>query len=230
MDHETASQTRAAERYTLGSMRSPEKEAFEEHFLVCSECLDEIRVGLVFAANAREVFRDADAASGTPQKPRLTNWIRDISNRKWVVPLLFGANLILLLCLGADWSTGQRTEAALRAPEFVQSLVVRGPAGGPEEEGLTDVRTQRLVLAFYSRESLDSVSFVIRDARGATVRTGRVNGPPITASGEGYLVCEVGDLPPGRYEITLSGRTGSAEMPLGFTRVRRPGSRSGSAS
>ena len=47
MDHEVASTTHAVERYLLGEMPSPERDAFEEHYFACTECAEGVRSGSV---------------------------------------------------------------------------------------------------------------------------------------------------------------------------------------
>jgi Putative zinc-finger len=58
MDHNLATRIQAPTRYLLGELSLPEREDFEEHFFTCRECAEELRTGVMFAANARAVFRD----------------------------------------------------------------------------------------------------------------------------------------------------------------------------
>jgi hypothetical protein len=68
MDHETAIQTKASERYAIGDLSSSERDAFEEHFSDCSRCLDDVSLASTFAANAKAVFRERSHA-----RPALPN-------------------------------------------------------------------------------------------------------------------------------------------------------------
>ncbi len=67
MDHSTALETQAAERYTLGELTSPEREEFEDHFFSCSDCAAALQEYEVFVANARAVFTE-DAQAKQPQQ------------------------------------------------------------------------------------------------------------------------------------------------------------------
>src|SRR3954453_2088787 len=58
MDHETAVQTGATERYLLGELTGEDRDRFEEHFFICPECSEDVRALTVFAANAKAVFRE----------------------------------------------------------------------------------------------------------------------------------------------------------------------------
>ena len=58
MDHQIALNTQAVERYTLSELTSPEREAFEEHFFSCPDCITALREYEIFVANTRAVFKE----------------------------------------------------------------------------------------------------------------------------------------------------------------------------
>jgi hypothetical protein len=74
MDHETAIQTKASERYAIGDLSSIEREAFEEHFSDCTRCLDDVSLASTFAANAKAVFRERAHAKLAPPNSFL-HWL-----------------------------------------------------------------------------------------------------------------------------------------------------------
>src|SRR5207253_156009 len=57
MDHEVIVKTQSAEKYLLGELRPPEREAFEQHYFECPECAEDVRLGFQFRENAKAVFR-----------------------------------------------------------------------------------------------------------------------------------------------------------------------------
>ncbi len=59
MDHAEAARTAAIDKYLLGELPEPEREAFEEHFFSCPECARQVSLGAVFKANARAVMNQA---------------------------------------------------------------------------------------------------------------------------------------------------------------------------
>src|SRR5258707_14842799 len=66
MDHETAVQLQAAERYVLDEFSPEERADFEEHFFGCRGCADEVRSATILAANTKVVLREtALDAAGT---------------------------------------------------------------------------------------------------------------------------------------------------------------------
>jgi len=58
MDHELAIKNQSVERYFLGEMELPEREAFEEHFFVCDLCADDVRATSAFVDNAKDILRE----------------------------------------------------------------------------------------------------------------------------------------------------------------------------
>lgn len=61
MNHQEALELQAVERYLLDELTSSQKEAFEEHYFSCPECVAALREQEIFAANLRAVATD-DAA------------------------------------------------------------------------------------------------------------------------------------------------------------------------
>ena len=59
MDHETAVQLQAAERYVLEEFSPKERADFEEHFFGCPGCADEVRSATILAANTKVVLKEA---------------------------------------------------------------------------------------------------------------------------------------------------------------------------
>lgn len=62
MDHSEAVTTNAVEQYFLGELRGAQRDAFEEHFMTCAECAQEVRIAAMFMDNTREVLQ-TDAPS-----------------------------------------------------------------------------------------------------------------------------------------------------------------------
>ena len=69
MDHETAIQVKAHERYAMGELADADRDAFEEHFAGCPSCMEEVWTLSAFAANARAVFHDRAATAAKPATP-----------------------------------------------------------------------------------------------------------------------------------------------------------------
>ena len=53
MEHDQATQLRAAERYLLGELSDAERKEFEEHFFVCPACEEEVGAGIILQVSFR---------------------------------------------------------------------------------------------------------------------------------------------------------------------------------
>ncbi|MCS6952021.1 MAG: zf-HC2 domain-containing protein [Bryobacterales bacterium] len=56
MDHAEAERTGAVDRYLLGELTEPEREAFEEHYFACPQCARDVLAGEALRANVRAVL------------------------------------------------------------------------------------------------------------------------------------------------------------------------------
>lgn len=98
MNHQQALETKAAERYLLREMNADERRAFEEHYLECAECLENVTFGSEFFEAGHAVAVEQRAARQNAPVPTwrerllpvFSGWLRP-------VPALAFA---LLLCLG----------------------------------------------------------------------------------------------------------------------------------
>jgi anti-sigma factor RsiW len=58
VEHQTAVESRFAERYLLGELSTDEAAGFEAHFFECALCADEVRQGAHLVANIRAVLQE----------------------------------------------------------------------------------------------------------------------------------------------------------------------------
>ncbi len=72
MEHEIAIKSLAAERYLLDEMTRPERDEFEEHYFVCSECADAVRTGTAFTVNGREAVKEQALRPSRPGQVAVT--------------------------------------------------------------------------------------------------------------------------------------------------------------
>src|SRR5215831_19780113 len=70
MDHESAIQTNAVERYLLGEMNVEERDSFETHYFDCAACAEAIRLGSAMSRDFKVVLRQ-----GLPSRSWL-GWLR----------------------------------------------------------------------------------------------------------------------------------------------------------
>ncbi len=137
MDHETAVQLQASERYVLGDLPAAERNEFEDHLADCSRCMRDLALADVFAANATAVFQDE--ATGKVAERR--GWFDFL--RPWATQTLaFSGALNLILAVAAGYSVLHVVpsfESRLRQferPGISETFVVR-----PQTRGASQVYT-----------------------------------------------------------------------------------------
>jgi hypothetical protein len=75
MDHSYIDENNLIDRYVRGTMPSPDRAAFEEHFLDCPQCLDQIEVARSLRTAIRAAAADqGPALSQTPPQRSITRW------------------------------------------------------------------------------------------------------------------------------------------------------------
>jgi hypothetical protein len=221
MDHETAVQLQATERYFLGELTGADLDGFEEHFFMCPECADDVRAMTVFTANARAVFREEAAPPVVPMGAFLSS-LSNLSKR--ALGLSAALNVLLLSGLGYTLlrvTPEMRQElAAARAPQFVQDVPVLGLSRGESVVREIAPTTRRVVFSFYLREQFQSISYELKDASGAVGQRRSLSAPPREDSTESHLSISTAGLKPGDYEIRFWGINGSGETPIGQSKFK----------
>jgi hypothetical protein len=207
MDHELAVQTHAAERYVVGEMPSEERDAFEEHYAGCKECLSSVHGTVMFAENARAVFQDREQARYMRTAAPARNWLAWLTPRT-AIPIFAALalatvisyqNAIVIPGLEAPRAVGSALPLDGETRSSVRSL----PVGKPLEfrvalDGLTPGQTA----------AQGGVTVEIADAAGKIVKRGSVQAPGLDRPLDVYFP---GELSPGRYTLVV--RTASSGQP-----------------
>jgi Putative zinc-finger len=205
MDHDQAIQIQATMRYMLGELTPAELDSFEEHFADCSVCMNEVESAAIFAANAKEAFREKALAADAPRRSSWWQW------RPFPM-LVFSAalNLILVAGLGygllrfrsatpVDSSNASQLESVDIVP--VHGITRRGE--GADQVIRASVRP--VVLKFDLPQRYDHYYYSI-DRAGSAVLAGevKVSGQPESLN----LKIPVMLLTPGDYQVTVTGAIG----------------------
>src|SRR3954454_18234279 len=166
MDHEVASTTHAVERYLLGEMPSPERDAFEEHYFACMECAEGIRSGSAMVRDMKRVLPDLGSAPKT-SSPGWLSWLTP----QFVVPAF--AALSLAVVVGYQNTV---VMPDLKAPRSMSAaLILDGQtrAAGPALRAGDPLRFTTLLEAGGGAH----VYVELSRASGAVVRRGEVAAP-----------------------------------------------------
>lgn len=188
MNHRTAVDTQAAERYLLDEMDSDEATAFEAHFFDCTQCGQTVRETAVFVDNARVALRQPESGN----------------RRRWVRPILAAAAMLpLFVVLYQNTVTIPKLQMAAR-PQAVTATVLRVVrAALPVVELKEDAARFALVVDLISPDRFPSYRAEFRSDEGRTVAT--IEMPPPSETGSLHLDLPAGSFPEGAYEMRLLG-------------------------
>ena len=144
MDHQTAEQIQAADRYLLGALSADERESFEEHFFTCPACAEEVRVAVLFEANARAVFEELQRQGDPIEAKQPWGWLSWRAASGWLdwlswrppMAVSWAAACLFLIAFGYQTFLvvpGLRTQLAeATAPQAFQSFALRSVSRGDE--------------------------------------------------------------------------------------------------
>jgi len=187
MDHESAIQTNAVERYLLGEMPAEERDTFEEHYFDCAICADDIRLGSAMQRDLKVVLRQ-----GVPARSWF-GWLRMPA----LVPACAALGLLVLV--------GYQNLVLfpeLRAPRSLGSaaVILEGPTRSPSVPQVSTGDPLRFIMPVDAVRAGEMLKVQLLDASGSSRSSGEVPAPPPNQPLE---VLFPGSAGPGRYEISV---------------------------
>jgi hypothetical protein len=206
MDHETAIQTKASERYILGDLPASEKDAFEEHFSDCAKCMDDVSMASTFAANAKAVFRER--AHARPARPS--------AFLQW----LFASPIPAFAALALAVVMGYQNIVVIPEGKAPRTAIATVTLDGETRSVLPQVKAGdalRVQMPFDRTPGTGAVFAELMDTLGNRLSGGRVTAPGPNQPLDVYFPVKV---PPGRYTVVLraekDGRAGQEILRSSF--------------
>lgn len=203
MTHAEATKTFASERYILGEMSEPERDAFEEHFFSCIDCAEDVRSG----AHMRDGVRAGllPRAAVEERVPRRAGWRIPV-----LMPWAMAATLAGIVAYQSLWQMPELRRQV--APQALEPISLR-----PATRGATPVinlrfgRPVSLSIEVNAPDGVRELSYAVRDTQGATVAIGRA---PMPSSGTPLLLLLPGSTfhTPGLHTLRLGDATSSSEL------------------
>jgi hypothetical protein len=212
MTHEDAVRSRAAERYLLSELASEERAQFEEHFFDCPECAEDVRVGEIFASNARAVFSEK-AGSQATFRPANPLGLRGLPG--WLRPALgFSFAMVVVLAV-MNWVLLSRL-SRLEAPQAYPAFFLQGTVRGDDQilSVPNSVRFVGISLDVPPGRRFPQYRCVLIDASGVRKLSVDLPAPADPRSALSVLLPTSG-LVAGRYTLLLGGVDGTAFFEIG---------------
>jgi Putative zinc-finger len=212
MTHEDAVNSRAVEKYLLSELAAEERAQFEEHFFDCPECAADVRVGEIFASNARAVFSEKAGLQPTP-RPANPFAVRGLPD--WLRPALGFAFALVIVLAVMNWVLLTRL-SRLEAPQSYPAFFLHGTARG-DDQVLSVPRTVRFVgvaLDVPPGRRFPKYRCILTDASGRRKLSADLPAPVDPDSVLNVLM-PASDLVSGRYNLVLGGIDGTEFFELG---------------
>jgi hypothetical protein len=197
MDHRHAVETLALERYLLGEMPEPERDAFEEHFFSCVECAEDAR--------AAGTMRDAVAGgmAGAVKQPSGKVVHMPAPRRRLVsIVVPWAAAASLALVAGYQGLVMRSGLKPLAAPIVLSPVTLR-PASRGEEPVVFASAGAMITLAVDLGGGVmnGDIAYEIDQVDGATIAADHVSAPKDGAPL--LLVAPAALFQPGRHYVLL---------------------------
>jgi hypothetical protein len=199
MEHDEAIRSHAAERYGAGELSPQDRDAFEEHFADCSQCADDVRFELTFAASVRAVSREQRAA---PTAAFWRRWRIRFGSRP-VLVYSFAANFVLAAGLGYVLVSARHESTA---PGFTRAYFAPGPTKSAADVHAVPAGEALYLVSFPNPiGASQSYSYEILGAGGQRELSGSAKGP---AGSEAYFQVPVRSLPESIHTLVVRGADG----------------------
>lgn len=204
MDHAYIEEHGLVDRYLAGRLPAVERVRFEDHFVDCPRCLDELELARDFQASlaagvAREVSRKT-AAFG------LLAWLARPAGRA----VLLGAFLVLVAVPAAFLMTGGGTPPPL-GPQVNIPTYALGSVRGDDGRVLTSPASEWLSLVLEVDDPERFMSYRLTVSDGAGNEVWRRDGVEPDRRGAVALTFPPGSLAAGDYRLELAGVASAGE-------------------
>lgn len=189
MDHETAIQMKASERYVIGDLEPHERDEFEDHFADCSRCMEDVWTASTFAANAKAVFRDRAQA-----KP---------ARRKAYFEWLFARPIPAFAAIAFAAFIGYQNMVVIPGTRAPRAAVASLNLDGETRAGLPKVAAAdalRMRMPFDHPAGSGRVFVELKDTLGNSLSSGPVAAPAPNQPLDIYFPVR---LSPGRYTVVV---------------------------
>jgi hypothetical protein len=221
MDHPEIEERQVVERYLAGSLGAAEEERFEEHYLSCPQCLEQLELSQAWRDGLRHAAAEDALRSTAAGRLGLAAWLARAARTPRGVRLLAAALVVLTLSLGTTLVglgvLSQRNSAlagrlaAARAPQpnplILPLSPERGGADEPPAARLTlPQRPGWIVLSLeLERPAYASYRVTLNSPGGET----RWRGDGLTPDSRDSLTVALHstDLSAGDHELRVAGQT-----------------------
>jgi hypothetical protein len=145
VNHFEATQSMSVEKYLLGEMPPPERDAFEEHFFGCPECAADLRATAAFLSAAKQELKSASISKPAPEPAKRPRFVLQWPVLAWAA---LAASLLVTAYQNIVVYPHLTNEIAqLKVPEILPSLsLVSGNSRGGEASSIAVSKAKPFLL------------------------------------------------------------------------------------
>ena len=217
MDHNFAIQNHAAERYLMGELKEPERDAYEEHFFCCAACADEIKSASDFMESAKQVVQDELKSQLYGHVAQRSLWGSWLNWRSMLQPIPAAACALLVAVAGFSGYQNSVTIPQLTQTASAQLIT-------PEPFVLHNARAAVPVLSAHKDKSF-VLQFDIPPVKYSSYEASVITGSNIKklsvknislqdAKQTLEMLVPAGRLEPGNYALLIEGVDGNTKGEL----------------
>ncbi|HEX8879211.1 MAG TPA: hypothetical protein VF749_04240 [Candidatus Acidoferrum sp.] len=206
MDHKQAIDLQLAVKYVLGELPPVQRDEYEDHYIDCPECAQDVHAVAAFADTAREVFRgEARSEERARTQVRGRGWLF------WLRPAFAGPALVVLLAVAAYQNLTTIPRLKSKAEVFNSFSLVAANSREERGEGKVEVQIRKnemfaLDFDFLPKPSFDHYLCRLQDEAGRVVL--QVAIPAEKERQEVHLLVPRGLDRAGEYNIVITGDPG----------------------
>jgi hypothetical protein len=219
MDHREAVRLQAVEKYTLGELSLELREQFEEHYVECSECANDVDALSKFVTASRLIFEgQTTKAQSQEARPRWLSWFRPliaIPALAALVVIVVFQNRVTIPALKQQAATKRTTNA------YSASYRVAGTSRGENATRIVVGPNENFALDFDFIPALvyEGYQGALVAPSAKTLFTFAVAGEE--ANKELHVVVPGGTVEPGTYALVFVGRNGTMNANPSNSEVQR---------
>jgi len=208
MDHKQAVELQLAVKYVLGELSAVQRDEYEDHYMDCPECAQDVYAAAAFADTAREVFRQE-----APSDERVQNQARGggLGWQFWLRPAFAAPVLVVLLAVVGYQNLTTIPRLKSRPEVFTSFSLVAANSRNERGEGKVAVQVRKnemfaLDFDFLPKQGFDHYLCQLQDASGRVVL--QVAIPAEKEKQEMHLLVPEGLDRAGEYNIVIVGDPG----------------------
>lgn len=208
MDHKQAVELQLAVKYVLGELPPVQRDEYEDHYIDCPECAQDVHAVAAFTDTAREVFREearSEERARNQVRGRGRGWLF------WLRPAVAGPALVVLLAVVAYQNLTTIPRLKSKAEVFNSFSLVAANNRDERGEGKVEVKIRKnemfaLDFDFLPKPSFDHYLCQLQDEAGRVVL--QVAIPAEKEKQEVHLLVPKGLDRAGGYNIVIVGDPG----------------------